>query len=257
MVVSLAVAECGDGAPLAILHGLFGAARNWASLARQFGHQHRVIAVDLRNHGASPWAATMGYAAMAEDVHAAMQARGHERYAIIGHSMGGKTAMVLALTAPTAVERLVVVDIAPASYPVPFLGHIRALRGLDLSAVARRRDADHALAATIPDAVERAFLLQNLVLGNGAPHWQLNLAAIEAALPELADFPRFPVGTAYDGPTLFVGGARSRALESEYQPGITALFPHAALTRIADAGHWVQADQPDAFLRLVELFLSG
>src|ERR1700722_14106914 len=151
MAVTLEAAEFGDGEPVAILHGLFGSGRNWASIAQRLGEHNRVIAFDLRNHGRSPWSETMGYAEMAEDVHGAMAARGHRRYALIGHSMGGKIAMVLALSDPAAVERLVVVDIAPVTYPVPYLAYVRAMRALDLGTVSRRRDADAALARTIAD----------------------------------------------------------------------------------------------------------
>ena len=257
MSVTLEASEWGDGPAVAILHGLFGSGRNWASIAQRLAAHHRVIAFDLRNHGASPWTDTMGYAAMAEDVGVAMRARGHERYTLIGHSMGGKVAMVAALSAPEAVERLVVVDIAPVSYPVPFLAYVRAMRALDLDAVARRRDADLQLGRIIGDPAERGFLLQNLVFGDGRPRWRLNLAALEAALPEIAGFPAVSAGTAYDGPALFIAGGRSRALLPEHEPAIRALFAHAVVKRIAAAGHWVHAEQPAALLELAEPFLAG
>jgi esterase len=257
MTVTLAATESGAGEPVAILHGLFGAARNWAGIAQRLAARHRVVAFDLRNHGASPWAETMDYPAMAEDVHAAMTARGHRRFALIGHSMGGKAAMVLALRETEIVERLVVVDIAPVALPAPFLGLIRAMRGLDLGAVARRRDADAALAGAIPDPAERAFLLQSLVFEDGKPRWQLNLAALEAALPSIAGFPSFPAGAHYDGPTLFVTGGKSSVLPLTAEPAIRSLFPRATIERIADAGHWVHAEQPAAFLTLVEPFLAA
>jgi esterase len=257
MVVALAATEFGNGKPVAILHGLFGSAQNWASIAQRLGESDRVIAFDLRNHGASPWSETMSYAEMAEDVRAAMAARGHRRYALIGHSMGGKVAMVLALANPAEVERLVVVDIAPVAYPVPYLAYVRAMRALDLETITRRRVADTWLAATIADPAERAFLLQSLVFGDDKPHWRLNLAAIETALPLLAGFPSFAPGTAYDGPALFIAGGRSNALRPEREPAVTGLFPAAELARIDDAGHWVHAEQPDAFLALVGRFLAG
>jgi pimeloyl-ACP methyl ester carboxylesterase len=257
MAVTLAATEYGDGNPVAILHGLFGSGRNWASIAQRLAAHHRVIAFDLRNHGASPWAATMDYAAMAEDVRAAMLARGHGHYALVGHSMGGKVAMVSALTDPAAIERLVVVDIAPVARPVPFLGYIRAMRALDLGAITRRRDVEMQLSAAIPDPAERGLLLQGLVFGGGPPRWRLNLAVLEAALPILAGFPTVPPGTTYDGPALFVAGGKSRALRAEIEPAVKALFPNAAVARIGDAGHWVHAEQPAAFLALVEPFLAG
>jgi esterase len=257
MTVALATAEYGEGKPVAVLHGLFGSARNWAGIARRLAQHHRVIAFDLRNHGASPWADTMDYAELAEDVRAAMQVRGHRRYALIGHSMGGKAAMAAALAAPGEVERLVVVDIAPVVYPAGPLAYARAMRALDLGAVARRGDADKTLAGAIPDPAERAFLLQNLVFGDGPPRWQLNLAAIEAALPALAGFPTVPAGTVYSGPALFIAGEKSDYIRPEHDADIGRLFPNARVVRIGGAGHWVQAERPDAFLAAVEPFLAG
>src|SRR5579863_9803265 len=130
MSVALAATEYGAGRPVAVLHGLFGAARNWATIARRLAERYRVIAFDLRNHGTSPWTDAMDYPAMADDVRAAMRARGHEGFALIGHSMGGKAAMTLALREPDVVERLVVVDIAPVVYPVAFRFHVQAMRSL-------------------------------------------------------------------------------------------------------------------------------
>jgi esterase len=257
MVVELAATEYGAGKPVAILHGLFGSGRNWGSIAQRLGARHRVFAFDLRNHGASPWAETMDYAEMAGDLRAAMRAYGHERFAVMGHSMGGKVAMVAALNDPAAIERLVVVDMAPVAQPIPFLSHIRAMRDLDLVGITRRRDADALLAAAVPNPGGRALLLQNLVFGDGPPHWRLNLPALEAALPTLAGFPVFPPGAIYDGSVLFAAGGKSGALRREDEPVLHALFPNATVARIAEAGHWVHAEQPAAFLALVEPFLAG
>jgi esterase len=256
MVVTLAAAEYGKGRPIAILHGLFGAGRNWATIAQRLATRYQTVAFDLRNHGASPWAPTMDYAELAEDVHAAMLARGHPQYMLIGHSMGGKIAMVLALNHPAAVERLVVVDIAPVAYPVPYLGYVRAMRTLDLSAITRRSEADVLLADTIRDPAERRFLLQSLVFGDENPRWRLNLEALETALPTLAGFPTFAPNSDYTGPTLFIGGGKSLALRPRHEPAIKAFFPHAIVAMIDDAGHWVHAERPEAFLTLVEPFLA-
>lgn len=257
MAVTLQATEYGAGEPVAILHGLFGSGRNWANIAQRLSASWRVVAFDLRNHGGSPWSDTMDYVAMADDVRAAMRARGHSRYSMIGHSMGGKVAMVTALTEPGAVESLVVVDIAPASYPtMPYAAYVRAMRALDLDAISRRRDADAKLAGTVSDATQRAFLLQNLVLGDGPPHWRINLAAIEAALSILAGFPPLPAGLRYNGPALFIAGGRSLSLAAEHEPAVAAQFPHAAIVRLAEAGHWVHTDAPEPFLGLVERFLA-
>jgi len=257
MVVPLAVVEHGAGPPLAILHGLFGSGRNWASIAQRLATHHRVIAIDLRNHGASPWVDTMGYGEMAEDVLSTMQARGYDRFALLGHSMGGKVAMIAALEHGTAVDRLIVADIAPVAYPLRHLAHLRAMRELDLAAIKHRSDADAALAAAIPDAAERGFLLQNLILENGRVRWRLNLSTIEHEMPRLVGFPAVPAGRTYDGPTLFVAGGLSDYLRPEHEPAIRHLFPHAEIANIDNAGHWLHAEQPAAFLAIVEGFLTG
>jgi esterase len=256
MVVTLAATEYGKGRPVAILHGLFGSGRNWATIAQRLATHYQIVAFDLRNHGASPWAPTMDYGEMAEDVHAAMLVRGHSEYMLIGHSMGGKIAMVVALSHPAAVERLVVVDIAPVAYPVSYLGYVRTMRALDLSAITRRSEVDALLADTIQDPAERSFLTQNLVLGDEKPRWRFNLEALETALPALAGFPAFPPNAGYAGPALFIAGGKSLALRPRHEPAIKTFFPHAVVARIEDAGHWVHAERPAAFLALVEPFLD-
>lgn len=257
MTVRLAAVEHGEGPALAILHGLFGAGRNWAAIAQRLAAHHRVVALDLRNHGASPWADRMGYAEMAEDVRTTMHALGYRRFALIGHSMGGKAAMVLALGQGAAVERLIVVDIAPVAYPPAHLAYVRAMRTLDLGGVKRRGEADARLAPFVADAAERMFLLQNLVFEDGQAHWRLNLATIERAMPLLVGFPALPAGAAYRGPALFIAGGRSDYLRPEYEPEIRRLFPNARVARLADAGHWLHAEQPRAFLDIVEPFLAA
>ena len=250
MIVPLAAVEYGAGPPLAILHGLFGSSRNWASMAQRLAAHHRVIAIDLRNHGASPWAETMDYREMADDVRATLQARGYDRFALLGHSMGGKVAMTAALDHGAAVERLIVADIAP------ILDRVKAMRGLDLDNIKRRSEADAALAPAIPDAAERAFLLQNLVLQDGQASWRLNLEAIEREMPRLVGFPAIQAGRTYDGPSLFVAGDRSDYLRPEHEPVIRRLFPKAEIANIDNAGHWLHAEQPAAFLAVVEAFLN-
>ncbi len=257
MTVRLAAVCYGEGPPLAILHGLFGAGRNWTGVARRLAAHHRVIVLDLRNHGASPWADTMDYAEMAEDVRATLHASGYRRFALLGHSMGGKAAMVEALAHGEEVERLVVVDIAPVAYQPRHLAYVRAMRALDLGGVKRRSDVDARLAPEVADAAERAFLLQNLVFADGRAGWRLNLAAIEREMPQLAGFPAMPPGAAYGGPALFISGGQSDYLRPEHEREIRRLFPNAGIVRIADAGHWLHAEQPDAFLEIVEPFLAA
>jgi esterase len=257
MTVRLEAVCYGEGPPLAILHGLFGAGRNWAGVAQRLGAHHRVITLDLRNHGASPWADTMHYAEMAEDVRATLHALGCRRFALLGHSMGGKAAMVEALAHGEEVERLVVVDIAPVAYKPRHLAYVRAMRALDLGGVKRRSEADAQLAPDVADAAERAFLLQNLVFADGRAHWRLNLAAIEREMPRLVGFHAMPTGAAYVGPALFIAGGHSDYLRPEHEPEIRHLFPNCGFARIAGAGHWLHAERPNAFLDAVEPFLAA
>jgi esterase len=255
--LQLAVTEYGSGPPLAILHGLFGSGSNWRSIAQQLAARNRMLTFDLRNHGASPWAERMSYGEMVEDLRASFRAYGIARTALLGHSMGGKVAMLAALLYPGEVDRLVVVDIAPVQSPATLLAYVRAMRAADLRGVTRRSDVDARLAKTIRDPAERAFLLQNLIIDDGTARWRLNLDAIEREFPEIVGFPPLPAGTAYRGSTLFVAGARSDHIRPEHEPVIRRLFPQARIARIEEAGHWVHAEQPQAFLEAVEAFLSA
>lgn len=257
MTVLLHAVDYGEGPPLAILHGLFGSGRNWASIAQRLAAHHHVIAFDLRNHGASPWADTMSYNEMGDDVRASLHSRGYTRFALMGHSLGGKVAMIAGLEHGNEVERLVVIDIAPVTYPPRHLGHVQGMRELDLTGIDRRSEADARLAAVIRDPAERAFLVQNLVIETGEARWRLNLEAIEREMPRLIGFPEIPAGRSYEGPTLFVAGGRSDYLRPDHEPAVRRLFPSAEIARIDNARHWVHAEQPATFLSVVEPFLNG
>jgi esterase len=249
--------EAGDaagGVPLIVLHGLFGSARNWATLARRFGERRHVYALDLRNHGSSPWSAEMDYPAMAADLRRFLDDRGYRQAALVGHSMGGKAAMTFALTWPEAVERLVIADIAPVAYTHSFLAYTEAMRAVDLHPGVRRADIDAALAPAIPQPSLRSFLMQNLVADNGGFRWRLNLEAIAAADPAITGFP--DLGPARcPKPALFIAGERSDYVPAAYHPPILARFPDARFETVAGAGHWLHAEKPDAFATLVESFL--
>lgn len=256
--MKLSVTEYGEGPPLAILHGLYGSSRNWATVAKRLSARWRVLCLDLRNHGASPWADGMAYPAMAEDVLETLAAVGvTEPPVLLGHSMGGKTAMTAALTRPGALRALVVVDIAPMAYGHSHEGYIAAMRALDLSEVARRAEADEALAAAVPEPGVRAFLLQNLVFGDGAARWRLNLDAIEAAMGDLTGFPFAPGAARYEGPALFVAGGESAYVDEASARAIRGFFPNARIETVAGAGHWVHAEAPAAFMAALEGFLDG
>jgi pimeloyl-ACP methyl ester carboxylesterase len=250
----LHAAESGTGAPVALLHGLFGQGANFASLARRLSRSARVIVLDLRNHGASPHAPAMSYQAMAEDVLETLGARGALPCRLLGHSLGGKVAMMAALRAPGAVSGLLVGDIAPARYPPAFGPLTAAMAALPLTPDLTRAAADAALAAVAPPAV-RALLLQNLRLG-ARPHWRIALPEITAALPALLDWPAIDA-TPYPGPALFVAAALSGLLRAEHRPAIRALFPAARFLTLKGAGHWLHADQPAAFASLAEAFLAA
>jgi pimeloyl-ACP methyl ester carboxylesterase len=257
-MVALNSLEFGTGRPLVILHGLFGSARNWASIARALSDHHRVIALDQRNHGLSPWSDEMDYPALAADLRDAVAPLG--RCALVGHSMGGKAAMTFALLYPGLVERLAVVDIAPVSYIGRQHGDtIRAMRALDLSSVTRRAEVEEALRSDVDDPSIRAFLLQNLEPApEGGMRWRLNLAVLQHALPTIMDWPEPVVaGRHYDGPTLFLAGGRSDYITPEAQPAIRGYFPRARLETMPASGHWPHAEQPETFLGLLRSFLQS
>ena len=257
MSVELASDQFGEaGPPVVILHGLLGAARNWTTVGKELAGTHRVFALDLRNHGRSPWAATMSFDDMAGDVAAFIEGRGLGAVTLIGHSLGGKVAMRLALTRPELVGRLVVVDVAPVAYADTFGPFVQAMRRVDLAAVQRRADADLQLQGAVPDAVLRNFLLQNLVKTDAGFVWRVNLDALAANMDELVGFPPPAQGAAYLGPTLFMAGGRSRYIQPEHRPLIERLFPKAEHVVIADAGHWPHAERPAEFLAQLRAFLD-
>jgi esterase len=256
MNVELANDAFGEiGPPVVILHGLLGSARNWTSVARQLAPTHRVFALDLRNHGRSPWADTMSFEEMADDVSAFIGRHDLGPAALIGHSLGGKVAMRLALTRGGLVERLLVVDVAPVAYAHSFGPFVAAMQQVDLAAVHQRADAEAQLERRIPEVGFRNFLLQNLIRTNGGYAWRVNLEALAANMPDLLGFPALPDGAVYRGPTLFVAGGRSSYIKPEHRPLIERLFPGAEHGVIEGAGHWVHAERPAEFLDRVRAFL--
>lgn len=252
----LASTEAGEGTPLLLLHGLFGAGQNWGGIRRALAPRHRVLTPDLRNHGVSPRAASMDYATMAADLAETMDAAGVARAAVLGHSMGGKVAMAFALAHPERVERLIVADIAPVRYRPALRGYVEAMQALPLRSGMTRKGADAHLAATIPEAGIRAFLLQSLRFEADPPAWRLGLAEIAAAMPAIEDFVP-PPGARYDGPVLVMAGERSGYVRAEHHAAFRALFPRVGFTTIPNAGHWVHAENPQGFLAALEPFLAG
>lgn len=245
-----------DGSlPLLIAHGLYGSARNWGVIARRLADQRDVIAVDMRNHGSSPWTATHSYPDLAADLAEVIEAHGG-RLDVMGHSMGGKAAMQLALTHPDLVRRLVVSDIAPVAYAHDQSRHIHAMRQLDLTGLSARGEADRRLAETVAEDSLRAFFLQSLDLkAEGGPRWRLNFDTLEAEMPKIVGWP----GTqgVFDGPALFLTGGDSHYVLPEHRPQILALFPRARFARIPGTGHWLHAEKPREFEETLRVFLNA
>ena len=255
--VELAAQAYGDGGEtILILHGLLGSGRNWASIAKRLAERYKVLTLDLRNHGAAAWADDMSYPLMAADVRAHIEQNAIGPVTVIGHSMGGKTAMRLALDAPSLVERLVVVDIAPVDYDHSTGAYVEALRKLSLAEAASRRDLDEQLAADVPEQALRSFLLQNLIREDEGFAWRANLDVLSKAMPDLMTFPTGEHDR-YRGPALFLAGTDSDYVQPGHRPTIKRLFAAADIRMIADAGHWVHAEQPAAFLAHLRDFLGS
>ncbi|PHK96467.1 alpha/beta hydrolase [Pseudoroseomonas rhizosphaerae] len=252
----LRAVEMGEGAPLVLLHGLFGQAQNFASVQRMLAARRRVIALDLRNHGQSPHEEAMDYPAMAADVAETLAALGPGPVDLLGHSMGGKVAMTLALKEPALVSRLVVADIAPVGYPPAFRAYAEAMRALPLRPGLTRREADAALAAAVPSAGVRGFLLQNLDLNADPPAWRIGLGAIAEALPAIEAAPPLPEGARFEGPTLVLAGEASDYIRHEHRPLFRALFPAARFGTVKGAGHWLHAEKPEGFVAALLAFLG-
>ncbi len=240
--------------PLVVAHGLFGSARNWNTLAGKMAQGRRVIAVDMRNHGDSPHADGMTYADMAGDLAETIRAEAGGKADLLGHSMGGKAAMTLALTDPAPINRLIVADIAPVAYTHTHTPHVEAMQSVDLSAVTRRGEVDRLLAERVPDRSLRAFLLQSLSLSDGAPRWKLNLPVLKAHMDDMIGFPAFD--TSFDGPAFFLHGGASDYAGADTHAGIRRLFPKAEIAAIEGAGHWLHAEKPDEFVKAVLAWLG-
>lgn len=238
----------GSGPDVVVLHGLFGAGRNWLSIARALAGEFRFHLVDLRNHGRSPHAPSMTYLDMAADVRALAERLALPSFTLVGHSMGGKVAMTLALVDPVRIARLVAVDIAPVSYPDRFAEMIRAMRALDLAAIRRRAEADSALVAAIPELAVRQFILQNLSFSGGLAAWRANLAALEDQMPYILGPLPVAEDARYPGPTWFVRGALSDRVKPEHFAMMERWFPGHRLETVAGGGHWPHAEAPETFM---------
>jgi pimeloyl-ACP methyl ester carboxylesterase len=218
----------------------------------------RVVAVDMRNHGDSFWDDDHSYAAMAQDLADVVEAEGNaqSQMDVMGHSMGGKAAMVLALTRPELVRRLIVADIAPVAYTHTHDGLINAMQDLKIEDLTSRTEADRRFSERVRDPGTRAFLLQSLELREGPVRWKLNLDALDAAMDSVVGWPENLTNGRYDGPTLFLYGGNSAYVKSDAHPVIHTMFPHAILQEIEGAGHWLHAEKPREVEAAVETFLA-
>ncbi len=239
--------------PLLIVHGLFGSARNWGVIATRLSDSRQVLTVDMRNHGHSSHTATHSYPDLAADLAEVIEAHGG-RADIVGHSMGGKAAMTLALTRPDRVGKLTVADIAPVAYTHDQRQLIHAMRRIDPAETITRGAADAALAPHIPDRATRAFLLQSLDLKNQS--WRLNLNTLDAEMDRITGWPEDLTGPC-EIPTLFLSGADSSYVLPDHRATIRALFPRARFARLPGAGHWLHADKPREFEASIRAWLAA
>jgi pimeloyl-ACP methyl ester carboxylesterase len=241
-----------------LCHGLFGQGRNWTQIAKALADDHRVVLVDLPDHGRSPWTASFDYVGVAERVAALI---GDDPVALVGHSMGGKVAMVAALTHPRLVERLCVVDVAPVRYrdAGEFERFVAAMRGLDLGTLRSRDEAEAGLADAVPDPAIRAFLLQNLRRDGTSWRWQINLDVLGDDLDVIRDWPGDEVADRepYPGPVLWVAGQKSGYIRDEHATAMERWFPRVRRVAVKGAGHWVHSEQPAVFVEVLRRFLAA
>ncbi|OCX66755.1 esterase [Thioclava sp. SK-1] len=240
--------------PLLIVHGLFGSARNWGVIQKRLSSDREVITVDQRNHGDSGWTETHSYADMASDLAEVIDAHGGQMD-VLGHSMGGKAAMYLALTQPEKIGKLIVADIAPVTYRHTQMHLVKAMKALDTQDLTLRSEANKRLSKDIDTEAVRAFLLQSLDLKAEPARWKLNLDVLEAEMNKILSFPE--VDAVFDRPALFVYGGASDYLTDDGRKKIDTLFPQAEFSKIDGAGHWLHAEKPREFEAVVQEFITG
>ncbi len=243
-----------NGPPLIILHGLFGSGDNWQTLARHYAENHSVYLVDQRNHGRSPHSEAFSYRLMADDLLEFTEDHALDHLRIIGHSMGGKTAMLFAADHGAIIDKLIVADMAPKPYPPHHGTILKALTSADLSALGKRSAVDRHLAGFISEKAIRQFLLKNLYWKEkGQLAWRFNVDAINAHIEDIVDETEQGIGLA---DTLFVRGALSDYIKDEDQQFLDHYFPNHRLETIEGAGHWLHADAPETFLDITRTFLQ-
>lgn len=254
--MKLSYRESGEGKPIIILHGLFGSSDNWLSIARELENEYKVYLVDQRNHGSSPHDDDFTYEAMAADLADFLKEHSIEDPVIIGHSMGGKTAMQFALSYPELLRKLVVVDIAPRYYAPHHQTILEGLQSIDVENLESRREADKALANYVKELGVRQFLLKNLGRNSqGGYEWKMNLPVISEKIENVGQ--AIEGNTPFEKPVLFINGAASDYLTEKDEEMIYKLFPQATIQAIQGAGHWVHAEKPEEFTEVVRAFVRA
>lgn len=251
---SVDLAQCSDATPLLIVPGLFGSTSNWRSFARRFAETRPAIVIDQRNHGQSPHASSQSYADMVQDLLEFCDQHALAKIDLCGHSMGGKVAMLFTLAHPQRVNKLAVLDIAPIDYQHNHAPFLKKLMQLDLHLLKSRNQADIALREAIPDTATRLFLLQSLRGSPGAYRWNLNLSVLHDYMAEITGFPQ--TDRIAFNKTLFVAGALSDYLLDQHHDKIRQLFPNASFATVAEAGHWLHAEQADRVLKMLINFIQ-
>lgn len=246
--------KIGVGKPLIILHGLFGSADNWLTISKELKDKFTLYLVDQRNHGDSPHSEDWNYKVMVEDLMELIEDENLDKIYLMGHSMGGKTAMNFALSYPEKVEKLIIADIAPRYYGVHHQRILEGLNAIDLSILQSRKDADDQLAEYVPNLGERQFLLKSLGRENGGFAWKINLPVITRNIEIVGE--GLSEGKSFGGPTLFLAGAKSNYIQQSDLEDIERFFTDSEVEFIADAGHWLHAEQPAAVVEEIEKFLG-
>ena len=246
--------ELGEGEPMIILHGLFGSSDNWLTQAKLFAPYYKVYSLGQRNHGQSPHSDAFDYVSMVDDLKEFMDDRSVSQPVIIGHSMGGKAAMNFALAHPDLISKLIVVDIAPKPYNLEHYTIVEGLKAIPVERLESRNEADEVLSQHVPEPDVRQFLLKNLQRQrDGGFSWKINLPVISEKLTNIGADLQFS-GT-FNKPVLFLRGGRSKYISDNDHQRIHEIFPAAEIQTL-DTGHWVQAEQPQAFFDAVTAWLS-
>jgi pimeloyl-ACP methyl ester carboxylesterase len=247
------------GSPIVFCHGLFGQGRNWTQIGKALAGDHRVTLLDLPHHGRSPWAPHFDFLAIADSVADLLSA--DDPVTLVGHSMGGKVAMLVALRHPSLVDRLCVVDVSPVDYGAgsEFAAYIAAMQELDLAALEQRADADAALTEAVPHPTVRGFLLQNLRREHDGWRWQVNLDVLGSDLAKVSGWPEDELDgvSPYPGRVLWMAGARSSYVQDDYAAAMDRWFPRNRRVVVKDAGHWVHSEQPEVFVEVLRRFVEN